>query len=144
MTTPPTRHRLPALPAATLCAIICCITLALTACGSGENGFKGTWLRTDDHQFVLTITRPQGGDYTLAFENRANGLSQTIGGIVRPNATLQAAFEVPQEPAGALAAGPPDMIAITLRIEDGVIVVRTGGDGPGAETVLWKYERAAE
>jgi hypothetical protein len=119
------------------------VTFSVAGCGGEDEGFKGTWLRTDDHGFVLTITRPNTTDYALKFENRANGESQTIGGIVRPNATLQAAFTIPQEPAGALAAGPPDVVAITLRVEDGLLVIRMD-DGRGAETELWRYERAAE
>ena len=99
------------------------IAFSLAGCGGDDDGFKGTWLRTDDHGFVLTITRPNTTGYELKFENRANGESQTIGGIVRPNATLQAALEIPQEPMGGLAAGPPDVVAITLRIEDGLLVV---------------------
>jgi hypothetical protein len=125
-------------------AVAALVTLSVAGCGGDDEGFKGTWLRTDDHQFVLTITRPNTTDYALKFENRANGESQTIGGIVRPNATLQAALQIPQEPAGALAAGPPDVVAITLRIEDGLLVVRTGGDGGEPEIELWRYERAPE
>jgi len=128
-------------PAAALAVAAAVVFLA--GCGGDDEGFKGTWLRTDDHQFVLTITRPNTTDYALKFENRANGESQTIGGIVRPNATLQAALQIPQEPMGALAAGPPDVVAITLRVEDGLLVVRMD-DGSGTETVLWKYERPPE
>ena len=127
--------------------ILAAATLALfslAGCGGEDDGFKGTWLRTDDHEFVLTITRPDSTGYELRFENRTIGESQTMAGIVRPNATLQAAFEIPQEPVGALAAGPPDVVAITLRVEDGTLVVRTGGDGGEPETELWRYERAPE
>jgi hypothetical protein len=119
-------------------------SLSLVGCGGDDQGFRGAWLRADDHAFTLTITRPNASDYQLVFENTTIGESQTIGGIVRPNATLQAALEIPQESTGALTADAPDVVAITLRVEDGVLVVRTGGDAGQPETVLWKYERAAE
>lgn len=125
-------------------ALFTLVFASLVACGGDGDEFRGTWLRTDDHEFVLTITRPNASGFQMVFENRANGEAQTLAGIVRPNATLQAAFEIAQEPAGALAAGPPDVVAITLRVEDGVLVVRTGGDAGEPETELWRYERAPE
>ena len=112
---------------------------ALASCGgSTHDEFVGTWLRVDDHDFVLTIDK-RGTGYDLRFENRGNGQSQNAAGIVRADG-LQAALELPpEEGAGALAPGVPDVVPIMLRLEGEVLVVTTGPIG--AETELWRYER---
>lgn len=113
-----------------------------SACG-GNGDLTGTWLRTDDHDFVLTISKGRLGEgYEIHFENTENGDAQTITGIARAEDSLQAALEIPQEPVGALAPGAPEVVPVTLKIaDDGELVVTMDSVQGEPPTELWRYER---
>jgi hypothetical protein len=140
----PLRRLRASLPCAAVALAVAAVAALAGACGDSGDGFEGTWLRTDDHAFVLTITKHSGEGYELRFENTSIGESQTVGAVARPNGTLQAAFEIPQESTGALAPGVPDIVPISLSIEDGVLVVRMDGAGGSPDTLLWNYERSEQ
>ncbi len=105
-------------------AVLAALVLG-SACG-GEGDLTGTWLRTDDHDFVLTISKGGVGEgYEIHFENTENGESQTITGVVRAERLAAGGARDPSGAGRCAGAGAPEVVPITLKVADGGELVVT-------------------
>lgn len=121
------------------------VVVLVAACGgTSADDLTGAWYRVDDHGFVLTITEAAGGGYEVRFESTTTGDSQSIAGIPRSGGTLQAALMIPQEPMGALTAGAPEVVPVTLSPAGDELVVTMDAAGGASPVELWRYERSGE